>query len=238
VKSRFLLVAVWAYGVGVVNSYAQTNEPQKTNAENSLVKGAWALQFQINNNFSLSSFQGSTLSAKRHFSDKKAVRFGVSLSGSFSDQDQISGAPGTVGPKAELDENSQGIGINTQFVIYPSPDKSVNFFFGAGPVLQFSRSSQTSTSSNNSLTTRNKIKFTAWSRGITGILGVEWFAIRNISFIAEYGSTLGYNSTSQTDTVEQKTDTSGYIVTNELKRNSKGLQLGPGLVKFGVSVYF
>jgi hypothetical protein len=69
-------------------------------------------------------------------------------------------------------------------------------------------------------------------------LGVEWFATRNISFIAEYGSTLGYNSTSQTDTAEQKTDTSGYTITSELKRNSKGLQFGAGIVKFGLSVYF
>lgn len=81
-------ILVFCTGFGTV--YAQTDELPKIDTKNSLLKGAWALQFQINNNFSVSSFQGSTLSAKRHFSNKKAMRFGVSLSGSISEQDQSS----------------------------------------------------------------------------------------------------------------------------------------------------
>jgi hypothetical protein len=232
-----LFILAFCAGVGTANG--QTEELPKVDTKNSLVKGAWALQFQINNNFSLSSFQGSTLSAKRHYSNKKAIRFGVSLNGSFSDQDQSSEVPGMVGPKNESDENSQSIGINTQYVFYPAPDKSVNFFFGAGPFTQFLRSNRTSTTSSGfSTSTRTKTKGTTWAAGISGVLGVEWFATRSISFVAEYSSNLGYNSASQTDTAEQKTGTSGYTVTNELKRKSKGLQLSSGFVRFGLSVYF
>lgn len=228
----FCLAVILICCLDMTTAHGQTAEAQPAGAKNSLVKGAWALQFQINNNFSLSSFQGSTLSAKRHYSNKKAVRFGISLNGSFSDQDQVSRVPGAVGPKNEIDENNQSIGVNTQYAIYPSPDKSANFFFGAGPFLQFSRSSRTSTSifPNNAPSAINQIKNTAWSTGISGVLGVEWFATRTISLLAEYNSTLGYNSSRQTETSD--------VFGSWVKRTSKGLQLGSGFVKFGLSVYF
>ncbi len=228
-----LFILVFCMGFGTV--YAQTDELPKTDTKNSLVKGAWALQFQINNNFSLSSFQGSTLSAKRHFSNKKAIRFGASLSGSISEQDQSSITENEI----KSDENGQGILVNTQYAIFPSPEKSANLFFGAGPFAQFSRSNRISTTSSIFLTsTRVKTKATTWAAGISGVLGVEWFATRTISLLAEYNSTFGYNSLSESDKTEQKTSTSRYVVVNENKRNIKGLQLGSGFVKFGLSVYF
>jgi hypothetical protein len=194
------------------------------------------LQFQINNNFSLSSFQGATLSAKRHFSNKKAIRLGISLGGGVSDVEDQSNITGATFGRSG---NGQSIGINAQYTIYPSPDKSVNVFFGAGPIVGFSRSSSTITSTPDSFSsTRNKAEETTWSAGISGILGVEWFATRNISFIAEYASSLGYNSSNRKETAEQKTNTSDYIMTNEIERHTKGFQFNPNAVKFGLSVYF
>ena len=55
--------------------------------QNSLVAGSWSLQFRITDNFQLSSFQGATISAKRHFSEGRAIRFGMSLNGSVTDKE-------------------------------------------------------------------------------------------------------------------------------------------------------
>jgi hypothetical protein len=41
--------------------------------------GKFALQFQITDNFQLSSFQGAILSGKYHFSSRDAVRLSLSL---------------------------------------------------------------------------------------------------------------------------------------------------------------
>ena len=41
--------------------------------------GKFALQFQIEGLFRLTSFQGSTLSGKYNFSDRDVVRLGISL---------------------------------------------------------------------------------------------------------------------------------------------------------------
>ena len=78
IVSLFLILLL----IGVQLVVAQEPESGTTDPAKS-----WALEFQINENFSLSSFQGSTISAKYHFSPKRAMRFGISLSGSIQDQE-------------------------------------------------------------------------------------------------------------------------------------------------------
>ena len=58
---------------------ARSQESAEKEFENSLVKGAWALQFQVGSNFTLRSFQGDTFSIKKHTSDGKAWRGGCLL---------------------------------------------------------------------------------------------------------------------------------------------------------------
>ncbi len=43
-----------------------------------------ALLFQISNNFTLKSFQGSVISYQKWVSDNKSIRWGISLSGNVS----------------------------------------------------------------------------------------------------------------------------------------------------------
>jgi hypothetical protein len=64
--------------------FSQMNSPgvaQNQEANHSLERSTWSLQFQISNNFTLSSFQGSVISAKYHFSKQRAFRFGSAISG-------------------------------------------------------------------------------------------------------------------------------------------------------------
>jgi hypothetical protein len=58
---------------------------------------------------------------------------------------------------------------------------------------------------------------------------------RHDNFIS-FLQNLGYNSSKQTETTEVPRGPSEFIVV-ETKRSSKGLQLGSGFVRFGLSVY-
>ncbi len=71
-----------------------------------------------------------------------------------------------------------------------------------------------------------------WSLGISANLGAEWFATKNISFLAEYGLSLNYIWVK-----DSRTDkTAGIVVESENK--SKIFNLSATSVKFGLSVYF
>ena len=47
--------------------------------ENSLKKGKWALQFEVNRNLDVRGFQGQTLSIKNHTADNRAYRLGITV---------------------------------------------------------------------------------------------------------------------------------------------------------------
>jgi hypothetical protein len=71
-----ILISITAYFC----SQAQ-NEPSENN---SLKEGVWAMQFGISSNFTLTSFQGSTLALKYQLSDRDAIRGGITINGSTS----------------------------------------------------------------------------------------------------------------------------------------------------------
>jgi hypothetical protein len=215
------------------NVFAQTEASPQMETKNSLFKGSWSVQFRITNDFVLSDFQGGTLSAKRHFSDKKAVRFGLSLSGNTGDSEERS----VLGPMIDGTGNGLSVGLSLQYLVYPSPQKSVMAFFGAGPYFNFSRSNQTSTKQTVP-SSRTKWENSVWSAGISGLLGVEWFVSRSLSFIAEYASSLGYNSASVEEMNEVQAPSGDFARANESRRDASVFRLGSESVKFGLSVYF
>lgn len=55
----------------------KTDSPKR----NSLTPGSWSLQFAIDDNFTLASFEGGNLSLKKHFSSQFAIRGGITLTG-------------------------------------------------------------------------------------------------------------------------------------------------------------
>lgn len=211
---------------------AQTQETQAAN--NAMTKGAWAMQFQINQDFTLSSFKGATLSLKRHYSPSRALRFGLNLGGSFSNSEEKNSNDTQV----EIDGNSQNIGLTSEYVVYPSPEKRAKLFFGVGPSLGFTRSSQTNLNLNTQPRLRAKSTSNTWSMGITGVIGVEWFANSHISFLAEYSSFLGYSSTDGKNSLQERNSDGSFVVVNEFWRNVDSFSLSARSVNFGLSVYF
>lgn len=217
----------------IVNLHAQEEKPK---SENGLKAGSWSLQFSINNNFNLSSFEGTVISAKKHFSDKKAIRFGVTLNGSTrnSSVENEDFSADTLANRNEKTDKLDGFnfGFNSHFMYYPSPQNAINIYWGVGPTLQLvlSKSEAIREVLDNESQT-NERKKTSISVGLSSVLGVEWFASKNISFIAEYGLQASYQYTKD----EQSSDSSNRRTSiNRLKT----FNISRDAVKFGLSVYF
>ncbi len=104
---------------------AQTPDSTKPVRPNALKAGAWALQFQITQDFTLNAFQGLLLSAKNHFTNRSAIRFGVGFSATSSDVDNLNRqlAADTLREEREnvSNGNSQSFDFAVQYLLYTSP---------------------------------------------------------------------------------------------------------------------
>ncbi len=207
--------------------------------ENSLEKGAWALQFQVVQNFQLASFQGSTISIKKHTSDGTALRAGVSISLSLEDTDRTVTMNDTVGQSEDVDDNMTSFGLVVQMIKYPSPSAATNLYYGIGPIFTYSHSKDYGVIEDpiHGDTRSNDRKWTRWSTGVSTVVGIEWFPGSNISLLAEYNVSLyyeHYNFTLKTrrSSPERPERTTGS------ETNTDGFVLEGSSVKFGLSVYF
>jgi hypothetical protein len=229
-KQRFVLntlvvlLAVVCLAAG--NAMAQTEY---------LKGGTKALQFQIQRDFMLSSFDGSTISLKKQSSSDRAWRVGLTVDASGYSNDQSNES--TSGTTSSLDEdvNTQNFRLSLQKVFYTHAANRAFAYFGLGPVGSFSRSKRdrTLTSpvgsiSENEDLTRN------WSVGLGGSIGVEWFAARNISLLAEYNNSATIAWRKQKS--ESRDLNSGVTSTQEADRTT--YSLNDDGVRFGLAVYF
>ena len=100
---------------------AFSTQAQEQAAEiNSLKAGVWALQFGISSNFTLSSFQGTTISAKYQTSTTNAWRAGITLNGSTASDTrlQVPTQPDTFARSSSTNgsNSSESIVIKVQYL--------------------------------------------------------------------------------------------------------------------------
>jgi hypothetical protein len=221
--------------------FSQEGVSGNEKAKNSLYDCSWSLQFQIMDKFILNSFQGTIISAKYHYSSNSALRFGIGINLSFSDDDSSPTDQNNTGTfnKNNSNSNQKGINFSGVYLFYPKPGSDINLYYGAGPFFSFSYSKseyENSTLQENSTTSSTTFigKTNSYSAGIYGILGVEWFATKSISFLAEYSVSVYYNHSkiSNSNKDSNSTNTSD----NEISDNNYGCN--PTSVRFGISIYF
>jgi hypothetical protein len=179
--------------------------------------------------FKLSSFDGATISIKKHTSARGAWRLGVTLNGDISrvrsttsyGQDPYRQVDGS-----KADANAQSLGLGLTRIIYPRSPSIVNFFYGVGPRLSFGRSHSESSPSVNSPATIRKER--NWVVGLGLVMGVELFPYKSLGLSGEYGSSLVYRW--------QKYESS--TTSNEQVSKSSGYSFSNGGLRFGISVYW
>jgi hypothetical protein len=222
-------------------TFSQTKDDS---SKSSLNKGSWSLQFQISRNFTLDTFQGSNISAKRHFSPKHALRFGIGLTASTQDFNRESQEDNNYHSerKDEVEDNYTQIDINCYYIYYANPGKQINVYFGVGPLggySDFDRSQMGNQIIQDTLyyDIQDSRKVNGYSIGIHGLIGVEWFVKKEISIHAEYGSAFSY--------VKEDSEITAIRISSQndedkktSKTESSNFEFHSSGVMFGISVYF
>ncbi len=191
--------------------------------------GKFALQFQINENFRLSNFQGSTLSGKYHFSSRDAVRLGLSLSFSDFDGKVSSNVLDTINVNTyKIDNSSFGITVKAQYIRYIKGTEDISFFAGGGPFIDYFTSTSNGNIKEKDPVEKYKRTDDSYSLGVDLLLGVEWWFHKYMSLSAEYGMKFMYRS--RESKVEQG------VIRKELTENY--FRITANNINFGITVYF
>lgn len=217
------------------------SQPQQ---KENLTAGSWSLQFGVANNFSLSSFGGTLITAKKHYSKSKAFRAGFIINGRLIDvndeQSHISNDVLTTN-KSSGNQKLLNISLKTLFLNYSTNQRRLNPYWGIGPNFEINLSK-----SNNNQSSNFKTENWTWSGaiGVEGVLGMEWFLNSNISIFAEYslsalfrytktnGKTTGTGFKGETNSVRKD------FIINFPVNVSKRVKSSPNTVRFGLSAYF
>ncbi|MCJ7813253.1 hypothetical protein MUP95_08075 [bacterium] len=195
--------------------YAQDSDTSSNTTYN-FRKGLWALQFRIDNNFMLSSFQGGTISVKYHVSDKSAVRFGFSVSGQY-ELDKEEYVNGIIVESQEK-YHQESLTFDLQYIHYPSANKAAMFYWGFGPSLSGSHLSTLLPETSRSYRI---------GMGLTVIFGVEYIITEHLGLTAEYSTMVKYVRS------YNRYESAGHTY----KYTGEDIIVDTNAVKFGVSVY-
>jgi hypothetical protein len=217
----------------------------------SLKSGLWALQFGIAGNFTLTSFQGSTIGAKYQLSENNAIRGGITINGNTSSgPSSSSGAIGDTGSgtvNGSSSSKSAGASFVMQYLWYMNPNGPVHFYTGFGPSVSYSY--YQSSSDYFDLDNINSHGYwvedlygnnsTQWGAGIAVSAGVEWFACKWLSLHADYNESIQYQWRSSSSSTNYRTSTyPGFIPENEeISGTTRGWALISSGVSFGLSIY-
>jgi hypothetical protein len=191
--------------------------------------GKFALQFQISENFTLTNFQGATLSGKYQLGKRSALRLGISLFFDDSSWDRESIVRDTINYVENIKTNSIGFTINSQYLSYLVVRDDVGFYLGTGPTISFGNSkSESEYEISDSNVEKGSGSGDVYTLGFDVIAGVEWSFHKDMTLSAEYGIKFYYtNQTSKSESTIRKEE-----------RTNETFRLTYNYINFGLSVYF
>jgi opacity protein-like surface antigen len=191
--------------------------------------GKYALQFQINDNFNLSEFQGATLSGKYHLGKKSAIRLGLNISFDDSEIERESIIRDTINYYESSKVNGVRFTINSQYINYLVAVNDIGFYLGAGPSIGFGHSEgESEYEITDSTVEKGSGSSNNFTIGLEVIAGVEWSFNRNMTLSAEYGMAFYYTYR------KEKSE----ITTRKDERKMEIFGLTANSINFGLSVYF
>ena len=238
---RHVTPAAAVLAVVLVTTAGHAQEQAETVRRNSLEPGAWAIQFQITEEIGLKPFNGMMISLKRHFSEGSALRVGVNLNLTYDDTDFSKwDAPSDTlhySSDSTGKQDGQSLELDLMYMGYPNTRAPVNFFWGTGPLVEYSRahreSKNVATSQTDTFVQWGETDVYSWEAGLVAAAGVEWFATQGISFHAEYRAraTYGASEAEQSSGEDSGPRRSGTAETNSWRFSAVDVVLG-------LSVYF
>jgi hypothetical protein len=243
-RSKVVLCAIaFAAAVTFFSGSVETVSADER-SDDALRAGSWALQFGISSNFTLISFEGLSISAKKHFSPSRAIRFGTTIAAWTEDvnmDDLYRSQDHQQSSISDADNNSLSWDISALYLFYPGPRDRLSFFAGLGPDFGYSRAKhETNTNvirDGQVIQDAEQNKWTYNRRvylGLRGVLGAEWFATKRISLIADYSLSTRYMWEKSETSSEYTSGSSSSSTDNDRQR----FDLYSSAVQFGISVYF
>ncbi|MDX9780969.1 MAG: hypothetical protein WC372_08425 [Candidatus Neomarinimicrobiota bacterium] len=206
-----------------------------------IAEDAKCLQFRIGSNFSLSSFQGSSISYKKHTSENRAYRAGITVSGEMSkDSRTLENYNDADSLHRDYNINNHvfSITVNWQRLEY-SRSGNMYFYYGYGPNIAYVIDCQEYLS-EEFRTTEPEITedqdnniLHGISAGATLLAGVEYFITASVSIHAEYSQGISY--TYQWYKIFRSYNEENIM--NE-SRQSSTVSLNSGGARLGCSFYF
>jgi len=218
-------------------------------AADALAPGSWSVQFSVQQNFTLGSYSGSTLSLKRHLASGNALRFGLSVGFGRGGEDFIDSSADTFLTRTQMSEsdvNSASFGVSAYYLWYSDRAAPLHAYWGAGPTVSWSRGHDDRTQAlTYEPAGQPPVAFTvveegtsrSWNVGVAGALGVEWLVARRVGVFAEYGSSLGYTDAKFTRRLTQTSGGAGPS-TGQTRRDGHSWGLSGSGGRLGISAYY
>jgi hypothetical protein len=191
---------------------AEQSENKSVVSNNSLHKGSMSLDFRITYRSYLESFSGSIISGKYQYSDKSALRCGLTLN---IERDERMRTASTYSAVYDI----FSVKMIAQYLRYLSSNKKISSYYALGPTIYFTR---------YEVNDANRSIQRYIYAGFQINWGVEWFVSKSISLVAEYGASIIFHGWDE--------DGSYYIGPERPDGFEFSLKSNP--VNFGLSVYF
>lgn len=225
VRKSIIVVAMLSFSMALpAHVIGQENDSTQT----SFMKGKTALQFQINSNFTLSAFTGTSISFQKVLSYKHAIRWGLSVYGQYQ-KDHVANGNNQY---AKITR----IGLVMNYLWYAKTVDQIRFYYGLGPYIYTDYRHSKMVLGDQTAGLRNLSIRLEQHLAIQGVAGVEWFAAKNTSLSAEYVPSIeGYYTLNIS-----KQSSHGYFedINQRSSNHSTLLSLKPSYIRFGISIYF
>lgn len=208
----------------------------------------WGLEFAVGPNLTLRSAQGNTLSLLRRLDERRRLRMGLSVSGSFEAADTDNSTQthtptdSTVNQSRREDETTMGsVGVLVQRQWLGSSTGRVGVLVGLGPELVYEvidrRSESRRVEYGDPTISTQSGRTTDVSLGLLGSLGSEWRFSRNLALQACYNLKLARSW----EWIDQQQWDSYHDGSSTSANHSENLQLGWRLSSsftFSLSAWF
>jgi len=220
---------------------AQEEEPAYAPASEAHRENRWSMQFEVDDDFQLSSFEGAGLAVTRNSSLSGAWRLGVTLNGSTQGGElssSFSDGSGTISSSQDLPGNQRyNFGFELLRLRRFSSERRIGLELALGPrVAFFHQNFEQDVPIEDIGVAREEATYSDQVYGITGHFGVEVFLARSLSLHAHYGAFAGYRHSNQVvDRHESYNDGTSRNVTTEFNLNQWSLSNSG--VTLGVSAY-
>jgi opacity protein-like surface antigen len=164
------VAAVWA-------SSAQAQDKPAPHLNRHYWQHCWAVQFAVSN-ASLQSFDGATISLRRHFGQGSALRLGLTMGPVvFNEYQYESGSS-----QRTQESNNQAAGFELEYIGYLGPGTNVSPHLTIGAGTGVTRSE-----------VEDRFYSRSWNVSLVAGFGVEWFVHHRVAVSGEYTAGLTYS---------------------------------------------